>query len=130
MDGRERAIDTVTRFVRLVEERRLGEAASCLCAGASLTFPGGRTFSSLEEQVSSSAGRFRDVRKVFECFDVSTSGELTVVYLSGTLEGEDLGGNSFSGVRFIDRFELAGDQIVDQKVWNDMAESGVVRPTT
>ncbi len=130
MDGKERAIETVTRFVRLVEERRLGEAASYLGAGASLTFPGGRTFSSLEEQVSSSAGRFRGVRKVFECFDVSTSGELTIVYLSGTLEGKDLEGNRFSGVRFIDRFELAGDQIVDQKVWNDMAESGVVRPAT
>ncbi len=128
MDGRERAIETVTRFVRLVEERRLEEAASCLVAGARLTFPGGRTFSSLEEQVSSSAGRFRGVRKVFERFDVSTSEELTIVYLFGTLEGEDLAGNQFSGVRFIDRFELAGDQIVDQKVWNDMAESGTVRP--
>ena len=130
MDGRDRSIEIVTRFVRLVEKRRLDEAASFLAAGASLTFPGGRTFSSLEEQVSSSAGRFRSVRKVFERFDVSNNEELTIVYLFGTLAGEDFEGKQFSGVRFIDRFELAGDQIVDQKVWNDMAESGRVRPAT
>ena len=130
MDGRDEAIEIVTRFVRLVEERRLGEAASYLAAGASFTFPGGRTFSSLEEQVSSSAARFRGVRKVFDRFDVSISEELTIVYLFGTLEGEDLDGNGFYGVRFVDRFELADSKIVDQKVWNDMAESGVVRPTS
>lgn len=130
MDGRDGAIEIVTRFVRLVEERRLGEAASYLAAGASFTFPGGRTFSSLEEQVSSSAERFRGVLKVFDRFDVSISEELTIVYLFGTLEGEDLDGNGFYGVRFVDRFELADNKIVDQKVWNDMAESGVVRPTS
>ena len=113
--------------MRLVEERRLGEAAYFLAVGASLTFPGGRTFFSLEEQVSSSAGRFRGVRKVFAGFDVSTSGELTIVYAYGTLEGEDLEGNGFSGIRFVDRFELVDNKIVDQKVWNDMAESGVIR---
>ena len=127
MDSSEVAVETVTSFVRLVEERRLGEAASFLAVGASLTFPGGRTFLSLEEQVSSSAGRFRDVRKVFAGFDVSTSGELTIVYAYGTLEGEDLEGNGFSGIRFVDRFELVDNKIVDQKVWNDMAESGVIR---
>ena len=130
MDGRDGAIEIVTRFVRLVEERRLGEAASYLAAGASFTFPGGRTFSSLEEQVSSSAERFRGVLKVFDRFDVSISEELTIVYLFGTLEGEDLDGNGFYGVRFVDRFELADNKIVDQKVGNDMAESGVVRPTS
>ncbi len=129
MDGRDGAIEIVTRFVRLVEERRLGEAASYLAAGASFTFPGGRTFSSLEEQVSSSAERFRGVRKVFDRFDVSISEGLTIVYLLGTLEGEDLDGNGFYGVRFVDRFELADNKIMDQKVWNDMVESGVVRPT-
>ncbi len=128
MDSSEAAIETVTSFVRLVEERRLGEAASFLAVGASLTFPGGRTFSSLEEQVSSSAGRFRGVRKVLAGFDVLTSEDLTIVYVYGTLEGEDLDGNGFSGVRFLDRFELADNKIVDQKVWNDLAESGVVGP--
>lgn len=121
------AVAAVERFLRLVEARKLDEAAPYLAPGVTITFPGGRRFSSLEEQVASSAGRFRLVRKVFETFDAVPDGDEVIVYAFGTLEGEALDGSSFSGVRFIDRFVLAGGRIVDQKVWNDMAESGVLR---
>jgi hypothetical protein len=45
-----------------------------------------------------------------------------VVYCSGTLEGVWLDGSAFSGIRFIDRFEVAGGRIVRQDVWNDLGE--------
>lgn len=119
-------IETVTTFLRLVEARDLEAAAPYLADDVVITFPGGRTFSNLDDQVASSSGRFKGVSKVFERFDVATDGEDTVVYAFGTLQGESLGGRSFSGVRFIDRFVLRGGVIVDQRVWNDMAESGVL----
>lgn len=120
------ALATVERYLRLVEARSLDEASTLLAPDVTITFPGGRSFSNLAEQVASSAGRFRTARKVFERFDASLDGEATVVYVFGTLEGETLDGSSFSGVRFIDRFELRNELIVDQKVWNDVAERGLL----
>ncbi len=116
-------VAVVEKFLRLVEARQLDEAASYMAPGATITFPGGRQFTDLREQVASSAGRFRHVRKVFEDFDAVADGDKVVVYAFGTLEGEALDGSPFDGVRFIDRFVLVDGRIVDQKVWNDMAES-------
>lgn len=121
------AVDIVSRYLRLVEARRLDEATEYLASGVRITFPGGRQFRHLEEQVASSARRFQRVRKVFETIDVVAGDDAVVVYVLGTLEGEDVEGTEFSGVRYIDRFEVRGGRIVDQKVWNDMAETGVVK---
>ena len=115
-------VDSVTRFLRLVEERRLDEAAHYLAPGVEIVFPGGRRFTDLDEQVAASQGRYRSIRKVFERFDVVDSGDGTVVYVSGLLDGEDLAGRPFSSVRFIDRFELLDGLIVKHHVWNDLAE--------
>ena len=120
------AVATVETFLRLVEERKLDEAAPYLAPGVTITFPGGRKFAGLDEQVASSTGRFLSVRKVFERFDSVQDGDEVIVYAFGTLQGEALDGSSFSGVRFIDRFVLVEGRIVDQKVWNDMAESKVL----
>lgn len=124
------AAETVRRFLRLVEARDLDQAAGFLSPQAKITFPGGRVFASLEEQVASSAGRFRSVQKTFERFDVAPGpddADETVVYAFGTLRGEALDNTSFEGVRFIDRFTLRAGKIVDQRVWNDLAEEGVIR---
>jgi len=48
-----------------------------------------------------------------------------VVYTRGTLAGAWPDGAAFSGIRFIDRFEVTGGKITRQDVWNDIAE---VRP--
>lgn len=118
----EAAIGLVTRFLRLVEERNLEEASTFLAPDVRITFPGGRTFQNLEDQVASSVGRFRNVRKVFDQFDVSESEGSLIVYCFGTLEGQALDGTPFGGVRFIDRFAVRAGLITDQKVWNDMGE--------
>jgi hypothetical protein len=118
--------ELVTRYLRLVEARRLDEAATYLAPGVRITFPGGRTFSTLEQQVASSAGRFRRVEKRFDGVDTSDQGERAVVYVWGTLQGEDLDGRPFTGVRFVDRFEVRDGLIAEQAVWNDLAETGVV----
>ena len=121
--------ETVRQFLRLVEARDLEAAATFLGPDLEITFPGGRVFTTLEQQVESSGGRFRHVRKNFERFDVVVANDAddpVVVYAFGTLSGEGLDGAAFEGVRFIDRFTLRAGKIVDQKVWNDLAEQGIV----
>jgi hypothetical protein len=44
------------------------------------------------------------------------------MYCYGTLYGELLDGTPYSGIRFIDRFTVKDGKLVDQMVWNDMAE--------
>ena len=115
------AIETVTTYLRLVEERRLTEASAYLSAGVEISFPMGRSFASLDEQVAAAATMYRSIGKAFDGFDVLDRDESTVVYVYGTLEGEDLAGDRFGGVRFIDRFEIVDGLITTHRVWNDLA---------
>lgn len=128
-NNRSAAIETVRHFLRLVEARDLEQAGSFLADGVNITFPGGRVFTTLQEQVDSSAGRFRRVRKTFDRFDVMAAGDDAVVYVFGTLAGQDVDGVAFDGIRYIDRFTVRAGKIVDQMVWNDLAEQGIVPPS-
>ena len=120
------AAKIVRTYLRLVEARDLDAASEFLADDVSIVFPGGRTFGSLTDQVASSAGRFRSVKKTLDQLDVVSDGVETTVYVYGTLAGQALDGSSFDGVRFIDRFALNDGQIVSQMVWNDLAEVGAL----
>ena len=120
------AAKIVRTYLRLVEARDLDAASEFLADDVSIVFPGGRTFGSLTDQVASSAGRFRSVKKTLDQLDVVSDGAETTVYVYGTLAGQALDGSSFNGVRFIDRFALNDGQIVSQMVWNDLAEVGAL----
>ncbi len=116
----------VRTYLRLVEARDLDAASEFLADDVSIVFPGGRTFESLTDQVASSAGRFRSVKKTLDHLDVVSDGAETTVYVYGTLAGQALDGSPFDGVRFIDRFALNDGLIVSQMVWNDLAEVGAL----
>lgn len=118
----------VERFLRLHEARKLDEASQMIGEGFRMTFPGGRSYASLEEQVAAAKGRYLRVSKVFERIDESVNEEGTVVTVFGTLQGAWLDGRPFSGIRFIDRFVLRDGKIVDQRVWNDMGEAAARAP--
>ena len=120
------AAKIVRTYLRLVEERDLDAASEFLADDVLIVFPGGRTFESLTDQVASSAGRFRSVKKTLDQLDVVSDGAEATVYVYGTLAGQALNGSSFDGVRFIDRFVLNDGQIVSQMVWNDLAEVGAL----
>ena len=45
-----------------------------------------------------------------------------VVHCHGTLSGEWPDGEAFAGIRFIDRFEVQGELLHRQDVWNDLGE--------
>jgi hypothetical protein len=114
--------DFVRKFLATMEARDLDKAQTFLTDGFQMTFPGGVVFHELKELVDWGKGRYRFVSKTYDRFDEATADIGQVVYCFGTLAGEWLDGSQFSEIRFIDRFTLSGDRIVDQQVWNDLAE--------
>ena len=109
---------TVRAYLDAMERRDLATARGFLAPGFSMTFPGGKRFESLEQLVASAKGRYRSARKTYERYE--SAGD--AVYCYGTLHGELLDGSPYSGIRFIARFTVRGGKLVDQNVWNDMAE--------
>lgn len=110
----------VYAYLTAMEARELERAKEFLSTEFSMTFPGGHTFSSLDQLVEWGKGRYSFVKKTFEHFDEMTNGDQAVVYCYGTLYGEALDGSKFSGIRFIDRFTIQNGRLTNQKVWNDM----------
>ena len=116
------SVEKVKDFLRIMEVRDLDHARTFLASDFSMTFPGGVIMTSLEELVEWSKGRYRKMKKTFEDFDVFEDGSETIIYSYGMLNGEALDGSPINEVRYIDRFVLRDGLIVDQMVWNDLAE--------
>jgi hypothetical protein len=108
----------VRQYLDAMERRDLAAAKALLAPGFFMLFPGGKRYESLEALVEGARGRYRSAKKSYERFD--SAGD--VVYCYGTLYGELLSGQAYSGIRFIDRFTVRDGKLVDQRVWNDMAE--------
>jgi ketosteroid isomerase-like protein len=108
----------VRQYLDAMERRDLAAAQALLAPGFHMLFPGGKRYESLAALVEGARGRYRSAKKTYERFD--TAGD--VVYCYGTLYGELLNGEAYSGIRFIDRFTVRDGKLADQMVWNDMAE--------
>jgi ketosteroid isomerase-like protein len=113
-----KAEEIVREYLAAMERRDLAAARAVLAPGFSMVFPGGKRFDSLEQLVESARKRYRSARKTYERYE--SAGD--AVYCYGTLHGELLDGSAYSGIRFIDRFTVRDGKLVDQNVWNDMAE--------
>lgn len=120
------SVEKVKSFLRIMEVRDLDHARTFLAPDFRMTFPGGVTMNSLEELVEWSKSRYSKMKKTFEDFDVFENDGGTVIYSTGMLNGEALDGSPINEVRYIDRFVFRDGLIVDQKVWNDLAE--VLKP--
>jgi len=108
----------VRQYLDAMERRDLAAAKALLAPGFYMLFPGGKRYQSLEALVEGARGRYRSAKKTYERFDAAGD----VVYCYGTLYGELLNGEAYSGIRFIDRFTVRDGKLADQMVWNDMAE--------
>lgn len=115
----------VRDFLSRMEARDLTGAQEMLADGFEMHFPGTGPMSALSDLIEWAQGRYARVAKTYEGIEALHTGQVAVVYARGTLHGEWLDGTPFEGIRFIDRFEIAGHQIIRQDVWNDMGE---VRP--
>ena len=108
----------VRQYLDAMERRDLAAARSFLAPGFFMVFPGNKRFDSLEQLVASAKERYRSAKKTYERYESAGN----VVYCFGTLYGELLDGTPYFGIRFIDRFTVRDGKLVDQRVWNDMAE--------
>jgi hypothetical protein len=128
----------VRSYLEAMERRDLAAASAMLAPGFRMLFPGGRSFDSLPALVQAARGRYRSANKRYEHFDALIADEPCpspgghrnepndepecVVYCYGILYGELLSGEAYDNIRFIDRFSVRGGKLIDQMVWNDMAE--------
>ena len=121
------SVRLVREYLAMMEARDLAGASRCLAAEAEFVFPGDRRFRSVAQLVAAAETRYRWVAKSFASWDhvQKRMGE-DVVVVSGTLHGENRHGVPFGGVRFLDRFVVRDGRIVQQQVWNDLAETGVL----
>ena len=101
-----------------MERRDLATAKGFLAPGFHMIFPGNKRFDSLEQLVASAKTRYRSAKKKYERYEAAGD----VMYCFGTLYGELLDGSPYSDIRFVDRFTVKDGKLVDQLVWNDMAE--------
>ena len=115
--------EIVRAFLAAMEARDLDAARGFIGEGFAMTFPGNMRMTTLEELIAFARPRYRFVKKTYERFDSLPGGDLLLVYCFGTLSGEWPDGEAFTGIRFIDRFEIAGGKIIRQDVWNDIAET-------
>ena len=112
----------VREYLSAMEKRDLDKAKMYLADEFTMVFPGGVNFKKIEDLISWSSKRYKDVKKTFENFDTSLKGPNTTVFCSGYLHGTWLNGQPFSKIRFIDRFSVSDMKITSQNVWNDMGE--------
>lgn len=117
------AKDVVRAYLAAMEARDLDTARAYLTDGFTMVFPGGVTFKTLEELITWARPRYNFVKKKYDRFDEAPGEDGSAVYCYGTLEGEWPDGTTFSNIRFIDRFTVAGGKLIDQQVWNDLAEN-------
>lgn len=94
-----------------------------LAPGFWMEFPGPVRFTELEQLVAWSKPRYRSIGKTYERFESVPGDGQTVVWCSGRLHGQWPDGRDFDGIRFVDRFTVRGGKLLDQTVWNDLAET-------
>ena len=114
----------VERYLAAMEARDLDSAQAMLGDGFVMQFPGAAPMTELSELIEWATPRYRFVKKTIGGIEAMQSeGAAAVVFVRGTLSGEWPDGSGFSGIRFIDRFEVVGGALTRQDVWNDIAET-------
>ncbi len=112
--------DLVKAYLAALEARNLERARELVTEDFVMTFPGNNEFTQFEELVTWSKTRYQSLTKTFDSIEECFADSGVVVYCYGTLAGEWLNGTTFSGIRFIDRFEFVAGKISRQMVWNDL----------
>jgi ketosteroid isomerase-like protein len=106
------------------------DSARQFCApGMEIRFTGNRLMHDPAEATAFNRSRYKWVKKKFGPTHVAEEGteDQTVVYQTGTLYGEWPDGTPFEGNRYVDRYVVRRGKIVRMEVWNDSAESLLVR---
>ena len=110
----------VLDYLAAMQARELDRARGMLADNFSMTLPGGHNFTTLESLTQWAATRYTKIEKTIERHEECILPDGVAVYVYGTLNGVWLNGETFSGVRFIDRFTVCSGLLQDQLVWNDL----------
>ncbi|MEQ3709182.1 MAG: tautomerase family protein [Tateyamaria sp.] len=114
----------VRSFLSAMEARDIDLAQGFLANGFVMKFPGTGPMHQLQQLIDWAAPRYKFATKTYDGFDtMQSAGCAAIVYCHGTLSGEWPNGTTFDGIRFIDRFEVVGQTLTKQDVWNDIAET-------
>jgi hypothetical protein len=116
------AVELVKKHLEAAMKPDPVTAASFLSPDIRITFTGKRVMPNAQAVAAFNASRYKWVKKEFGQFDWMERDDHVVVYSNGFLYGEWPDGRSFSGNRFLDRFEVKDEKIVRADVWNDSAE--------
>ncbi len=116
------AVKIVSNFLAASMAPDPVKAATFMSSDVRITFTGGRAMPDPQAITAFNGGRYAWVKKRLGQFDWMDRGDHTVVYSNGTLYGQWPDGRSFSGNRYLDRFEVRDGKIVRMDVWNDSAE--------
>jgi ketosteroid isomerase-like protein len=113
-------------FDRMDDDRRRETVGDLFVEDATITLPG-ETFTGPDaptEFLAFLAPRYEWAAKEFDRW--ITAGDAVVSI--GTLYGVDTDGEEFSGVRYVDVYEVEDGLIRRLDVYNDLAVEGVVEP--
>lgn len=124
MSALEAAVAVVEDFLAHVGAGRLEQAGAHLAPGAVMVFPGGVVHRDLESVLADGHRRYRGVDKHRDAYEGAEDGGH--VLSTGRLFGVNLHGVAFDHVRYADHFHLSGGLITRQRVWNDLAVTGVL----
>jgi hypothetical protein len=116
------AVETVKTFLEALGRRDMVEVDGLLGPGFRMIVSGGHVFTSPAEFAAFSKARHIRAKKTTDRYDAMPGDDCIVVYAMGSMAGTWNDGTTFEGVRYIDRFEVAHDKIVDMRVWSDMSE--------
>ena len=116
------ASEVVQSFLQAMQSRDLAAAQTFLHPDFRMCFPGGVVMHTLDELTEWAQLRYTRIAKQYEQLEESWQGDTTVVFCHGTLQGTWLDGQSFQGIRFMDRMAVQDGLITRQDVWNDLAE--------
>ncbi len=122
MNRIEKAVGIVSDFLEASMKPDPVLAATYMSDDVQITFTGKRKMENASVITAFNSGRYNWVKKSIESYDCAEKEDSVVVYSNGTLYGEWPDGRSFSGNRYLDRFEVKDGKIIKMDVWNDSAE--------
>jgi hypothetical protein len=124
-----RAGQLVEEFLRVIMIPDPVGARAFTAPDMRIRFTGGREMRDPADCSAFNKSRYAWVKKRFERTDVvaGATDDEAIVYNIGTLYGAWLDGTPFEGNRYVDRYVVRHDQIVQMDVWNDSAEWLLVR---
>jgi len=114
--------EVVKTFLEAMSRRDFATMESVMGTGFKMTTTGGVVYSHPKDFAAHSSTRQKTARKTTDRYDEIPTANGGVVYSIGSMAGEWNNGQPYSGVRYIDRFEIVDGKIVDMNVYSDMAE--------